>query len=333
MLQTKKPLVSVVIPSYNHSNYICKTIETILSQTVTDIELIIIDDGSADNSARIIENYLRTYPDKTITFISRENRGICRTLNDGLKLSEGKYFCYIGSDDFWHPEKLERQIKALEAAGKNAAASYTDSYIIDSNDKILDRYGRIYAYHSGEIYTDLIWMNFQPPSPTNMFLRTAVLAVGGFNEKHFIEDKDLWVRIAKQYEVVYVDEPLAYYRVHETNTSMVYPEKMFNYLRQVVAEAVERDSSLAVSRFSIETRIMALQAGSYYEFLDLKKARRYSLKTFKRNPFNLMAWRSFIFSLLGKNTITYLRNKRRRQFQKKLNHLNNGKPELTASVS
>ena len=311
MSEHKTPVVSVAIPSYNHSKYVCHTIDSIFAQTFTETELIIIDDGSADDSVEVIKNKLKEYPDRSFKFIDRENRGLCRTLNESLQLSKGEYFCYIGSDDFWYPEKLEKQLKAINSGAENTAASYADSDIIDAEGKIKDRLGRQYQYHGGDIYMDLLHIKFCPPSPTNLFLRNAIVSVGGFNENHLIEDLDLWVRIAQKYNVAYIDEPLAGFRFHGENTSLKYPEKMLEYVGRVLDDAFERDSELENSRRSIEKNLAAWQAGTYFEILDLKKARQYSVKAITKNPSDASVWRTFFLSLLGKKTISYLRKKRR----------------------
>ena len=315
MNSDKNPLISVVIPSYNHSRYIGKTIDSILNQTVTDLELIIIDDGSADDSLAVIQSKLAEFEGKNVRLISRANKGLCYTLNEGLRLAKGKYFAYIGSDDIWDLRKLEKQVEAIESSAKNTMASYTDTFIIDGEGDIIDRYGRQYNYRGGDIYRDLIRMRFQPPSPTNLFLRSAIISVGGFNENQLIEDKDLWVRMSRLYNIVYVDEPLAYYRVHGNNVSIVYPERMYKYYWQILENAAKKDPSLALSKHLISSEITALQAGTYYEILDLSKARHYALKTLLRNPFNRIAWRTLLFSLLGKKIINSLRGKRREQIK------------------
>lgn len=319
MLQ--KPLVSVVIPSYNYSKYIGKTIESVLEQTFEDLELIIIDDGSPDNSVEIIKDKIAQYADRDITFIHRENRGICRTLNEGLHTAKGKYFSYVGSDDFWHPQKLEKQLAAFETANEKLAASYTDSYIIDAGDKIIDRFGRQYDYQSGDIYGDLMWMRYHPASPTNFFIKEALTSIGGFNEKYAIEDKDLWIKIARKYEVIYLSEPLAYYRVHGKNMSTNNPEITYNYYIQVVHDSIENDPALSPFRKSIESRVMALQAAACYESLDLDKARKFALQSLARTPLDKMAWRTLVFSLLGSKIIRSIREKRRNQVRQDFSHV------------
>src|ERR1700733_1523547 len=298
--RSDRPLVSVVIPSYNHAKYIAKTIDSIFAQTIlSQVELIIIDDGSPDDSVKVIEESLKGRAPSNVTFVKRENRGLCRTLNEALLIAKGKYFSYVGSDDLLAAEKLEVQIEACEAAGGNVGASYSDCFVIDSEDNILDTYGRQFPFRGGDIYLDLLAWGFQPTSPTNFFLREALLSVGGFNENHYIEDQDAWVRVAKIYNVIYIPQPLAYFRTHGKNTGSNNPEKMHNYTRQVIAGAVRTDPSLAFKKYFMEAAVTADEAGNYLELLQLSRARKFAVKAIRQNPFNRSVWRTLFISFLG----------------------------------
>ena len=304
-------LVSVVIPSYNHEKYIGKTIDSILGQTVLDLELIIIDDGSRDQSVRLIEAKIRENPTRDVRLISRPNKGICKTLNEGLRLSSGKYFSYCGSDDYWHPEKLEKQISALDSLGGNYLASYTDSFIVDESDNVIGRYSLQSPFIGGDIYRDLAIAEFQPTSPTTLFTRKAILSVGGFNEDHFIEDRDLWLRISRIYDVVYLDEPLAYYRTHGTNTGTSNLVRMRDCTIDALRRACRVDPLLHAIRHQIEAKMDAHAAGNHYNVFEMGMARRLALRSLLANPFERLAWRTLLFSFLGKGIIEYFRNRRK----------------------
>ncbi len=106
------PLVSVVVPCYNHEKYVKETIESIINQTYKNIELIVIDDGSKDNSVQVIQEMADKHG---FTFVHRPNKGLSATLNEGIRLSKGKYFCAIASDDILMLEKIEKQVTFMEA--------------------------------------------------------------------------------------------------------------------------------------------------------------------------------------------------------------------------
>ena len=310
---TQTPLVSVVIPSYNHAPYVEATVASVLAQTYANLELIVIDDGSRDDSVQRLTRLLDERGDARARLIARENRGLCRTLNEGLRLARGHYFAYIGSDDLWAPEKLERQVAALAAADdERIGACYSDSYIIDAEGRRLDRFGRQYRYRGGDIYRDLLLMDYMPPSPTNLFVREKLLEVGGFNEDVRVEDYEAWLRLARRFRVVYLPEVLASFRVHPTNTSSNYPERMLDSNCHGLKLAFEADPSIS---FWLRRHAVARQhagvATVYYNALEMGRARREALKALRLYPLEGRAWRVALGSLLGASLVERLRARRR----------------------
>ncbi|HLL72118.1 MAG TPA: glycosyltransferase [Pyrinomonadaceae bacterium] len=307
------PLVSVIIPSYNHAPYIEATVGSVLGQTYQNLELFVIDDGSKDDSAARISRLLAARNDSRATLIARKNRGLCRTLNEGLQLARGTYFAYLGSDDLWEPEKVEWQVKAIEAArDERVGAAFGDCYVIDSEGQRLDRYGRQYNYRGGDIYRDLLLMDFLPPSPTNFFVREKLLEVGGFNEDVKIEDYEAWLRVARRFHVAYVPEVVASFRVHPTNTSSNYPERMLDANCHALRLAFDADPTLPrwLQRHAI-ARQHAGVATVHYNALDLRRARREAFKSLALYPLEGRAWRVMLGSLLGASVVNRLRERRR----------------------
>ena len=310
-------LVSVVIPSYNHAPYIEATVESVLAQTHQNLELFVIDDGSKDDSTARISRLLGG-PCEVIVqhaaeaLIARENRGLCPTLNEGLRLARGRYFAYLGSDDLWEPEKLERQVAAVEGSDERTGAAFCDCYVIDAEGKRLDRYGRQYDYRGGDIYRDLLLMDFLPPSPTNFFVREKLISIGGFNEDVKIEDYEAWLRVARRFHVAYVPEALASFRVHRTNTSSNYPERMLVANCHALKMAFDADPSLP---FWLRRHAIARQhagvATVHYNALELARARREAFKSLALYPLEGRAWRVLLGSLLGASVVNRLRERRR----------------------
>lgn len=309
MKKMQSPLVSVIIPALNADKFIAETIKSVLGQSMNDIELIVINDGSTDETQKVVEATFAEYSDSRLTLISRENRGMCRSLNEGLALSSGKYFAYVGADDVWDTRKLEIQVEELERTG--LLACYTDCFVINAPGQIVTRLGLQYPYRGGDIYYDLVRARFQPPSPTNLFRRDLVERIGNFNESHIWEDRDFWIRIARDHEVVFVDSPMASYRIHSSNGSLGNLDNMYRYAHQVLDAAIERDPGLAAWRTRLMADIDAFQAASNYEKLDLAKARKFALASLRQNPFGRLAWRTFVLSFLGKAMISKVRSSRR----------------------
>lgn len=214
MIEEKNlPLVSVVVPCYNHEKYVKETIESILNQTYKNIELIVIDDGSKDNSPRIIQALADEYG---FTFIHRSNKGLSATLNEGIKLSKGKYFSPCASDDIYIFDKIEKQVQFMESSPE-----YGMCYgkIIEFNEIGYKRKREIKNFKSGWIFEELLKCSFAIPAITVMIKKDIYNNIGLYDENLYIEDYDMWLRIANKYQIGFLNDYLAYYRRHETNMS------------------------------------------------------------------------------------------------------------------
>ena len=161
------PLVSIVTCSFNNADFILETLDSIKAQTYANIELVIVDDCSTDNSVAIIEEWLKTYPGK-YKFIRHEtNLGGSVPYNVGLKNATGKYYAAVDTDDALMPEKIERQVAILESAGENVAAVYSNAYVIDVKSEPVDglfagRHRQFEVLPTGNIYNELLQGNFIP---------------------------------------------------------------------------------------------------------------------------------------------------------------------------
>jgi glycosyltransferase involved in cell wall biosynthesis len=213
MDKNKMPLVTIVVPCYNHEKYIKDTIESIINQTYKNIELIVIDDGSKDNSAKVIHRLTNKY---NFIFITRLNKGLCATLNEGINLAKGSYFCACASDDKYTLDKIEKQVKFMES-NPNFAMCYGNK--INFNDTGDQNKIKVLNPTSGWIFEDIILNNTIIPALTTMQKINVLKDLDGYDENLFIEDWDMWLRIADKYEIGYLDEYLGYYRTHERNIS------------------------------------------------------------------------------------------------------------------
>lgn len=219
------PLVSVVTCSYNNARYISETLDGIKHQTYGNIELIIVDDCSTDNSVEIITRWLKSY-DKPYKFIRNEtNLGGSKPYNIGLSNMSGKYYSPIDSDDVMLPEKIERQVALLEAAGTDTAAAYSDAFLIGADSQPLEgrfisRYRQFTEVPSGDIYHTLLQGNFIPLG--SLLIKKAALdETGYFDDELVYGDFDLWLRIARKFHILFSDYVSCRYRIRPGSLSQV----------------------------------------------------------------------------------------------------------------
>ncbi len=140
---TDYPLVTIIIPAYNHENYVERSLASAINQTYPNTEIIIIDDGSTDHTADIIRDVIaKIGHHKNISFLRHDNKGLSKTLNDGLRQAKGLYIEILASDDEYLPEKTSRCFEALHRTGREVAAVYCDGYIANANDQIVNRFSK-----------------------------------------------------------------------------------------------------------------------------------------------------------------------------------------------
>jgi alpha-1,3-rhamnosyltransferase len=205
------PLVSVILPSFNHRQFVLESIESVLHQTYPRIQLIVFDDGSTDGSAEFIAGLAKQ---NGFEFIAQANTGLIATLNRAKQLVRGKYVSLTASDDYYHPEKIRRLVSFLEAHPEYAMVHSKIIHVNDQSKEIL----RIdEKCPSGQIFGTLL------RGECHVNGLSALVRADIYSQFHYgqfyIDDWYMWLRIAEQYPVGYVDEYLAYYRRHDNHLS------------------------------------------------------------------------------------------------------------------
>ena len=218
-----KPLLSVVAICYNHERFVVECLDSIRAQTFRDFEFIVVDDASTDGSVERIRQWLRDTGMPCRLVVHDRNRGLCATLNEVLSLVNGKYLAKVATDDTWYPDKLERQLAAMESLPDGVAVLYGDARIVDEGGRIrkesfLEAHGQSKPPPRGRILESLIVRNFIP-SMTTLLKTQALRDVGGYDERLVYEDWDMWLRVAMKYEFEFMDQVVANYR--EVGNSMV----------------------------------------------------------------------------------------------------------------
>ena len=208
MVMELNPLVTIYITNYNYGNYIKEAIESVLNQTFKDIELIIIDDGSTDNSKEIIESYSSF---KNIRIIFQKNKGLNVTNNIAMRLAHGKYLVRLDADDYFSPDAIEKMSHKLESDNKLGLV-FPDYYLIDSMGETIAKKQR----HAFD--TDVSLLDQPAHGACTMIRHSYLEKMGGYNESFSCQDGyDLWIRFTAKYRVANINEPLFFYRQHESN--------------------------------------------------------------------------------------------------------------------
>jgi glycosyltransferase involved in cell wall biosynthesis len=214
------------MPAYNHELYIEEALQSVINQTYKNIEFIILNDGSTDSTAEIIEKFINNNQGKNVQFVNKQNEGVCKTMNMGLAMATGDYVAFLASDDKWIENKLEVQLAFMEN-NKNIGLVCSDAYFTKlnldtnlkwSNYKVgMDRY-----FKKGIQKCNMHEVLLSRPllcAVTVMLRREIFNEVDYFDEQLPGEDTDMWLRVARKYPIGYIDQPLAYYRMHGANIS------------------------------------------------------------------------------------------------------------------
>ena len=230
------PLVTIAIPCYNHAVFVQDSIRSVINQTYKNIELIIIDDGSTDQSVNKIKEMLIECEQRftRFEFRDRPNKGLCNTLNEALEWAQGDYFCVIASDDQMLPEKTSLQISSFKS---DTVGVFGGVNIINNTNQILSSRVREYSETGFE---DILLNKHDLPASSQMFKTDILRQVGGYNPNVKVEDWDLLLRMAKlNKKMVYMPQLLINYRKHDSNISsdntFMYTE-MIKILDQYVDE-------------------------------------------------------------------------------------------------
>jgi glycosyltransferase involved in cell wall biosynthesis len=229
------PLVSIIIASYNHQEYITEAIQSVLDQTFQDFEIVIVDDASTDGTVKEI----RKFNDSRIKlFCSEKNEGQFATVRKGIEISSGKYIAILNSDDAFFPEKLEKQVHFLDENPSFGAVFSYAQLIDDDGNFFFNRnhfYNNVFVQHNRSRYE---WLNFFF-FKGNCFIHPSILIrkechniLGNYKE-HFtqISDYEFWVRLCFKWEIYIIQENLTKFRIrkNEANLSGNKPESIKRY--------------------------------------------------------------------------------------------------------
>lgn len=230
MKDCRNPLVSVIIPAYNHEAYISIAVETACKQTYSPIEVIVIDDGSTDGTRDVLRGLKEEYD---FHYIENENNlGLTKSLNVALKHVQGKYFSILAGDDYWMLDKIATQVLFMEHNSDVAACSGKVSNV-DGNgnlyNKKLNQISTETIYHS---FTDFIEFDFVFPAMVVMVRKDLITQIGGYDERYIMEDLPLWLKLSSLgWKLAVLPNELGFYRLHGNNMHSNNGPMFENHLR------------------------------------------------------------------------------------------------------
>jgi glycosyltransferase involved in cell wall biosynthesis len=236
------PLVSIRIPAYNHEKYIKQCLDSVLEESYTNKELLIMDDGSTDKTVREIEKWIKyNNPDFKVRFFPRIHRGLCSTLNELITLCDGEYLVSLASDDILLPGGIQARVDYLESNSDKSAVIADCNVINQDGTKLFDSgLSDLYSspiknyFSDDSLRNEIIW-NWSVPGPVLMVRKSIYLETGVYNQSLTIEDWDFYLRMCSLNLLGFINYKVSGYRVHDSNTCR--PENSSKHLRELAKVA------------------------------------------------------------------------------------------------
>jgi glycosyltransferase involved in cell wall biosynthesis len=294
------PRVSAIVPCYNGAHFLPDALDSALAQTFADYELLVIDDGSTDNTAEVAGDYSARHPGR-VRYIHQENKGLAVARNTAIAAARGDLLALLDCDDLWMPERLAEGVRVMDACPE-VGLLHADIVCIDADRRPLPPLSRDERFLSGRIFEHIYTRRAHVSCPTVLFRRECVEKVGGFDPELTrlgCEDRDLWLRIARHWPFAYIPRPMAQYRITPGSMSR-------NREKMMKAKMYVLEKHAGASLRGRMLRREAL-AGVYQEMAELStgagepaEARRWWLKTLATCPWRrryaTLALKSFFSS-------------------------------------
>jgi len=305
----KNPTVSVIIPTYNRAHLIERAIQSVLNQTYQDFEIIIVDDGSTDNTEEVIKEFQEK--DKRVRYIKHNtNKGGNTARNTGLKSIKGEYVAFLDSDDEWLPKKIEKQLEVFKnSKDRKLGFVYCGAFFIkeDSKEKITE----ILPKKRGYLFKELLERNcITGGGSSNLIKKEVFEKCGNFDEceelrKGGAQEYEMWIRIAKNYDFDFVNECLIKYTVNLKGTTasskLENKGRAYEYIVNKFFEEYKKYPKILSNKLR--------WIGSFYcRGSNLEVGRKLFLKSIKYNPLNIKSYLYWLISFFGSNFYNRLYN-------------------------
>jgi glycosyltransferase involved in cell wall biosynthesis len=306
------PEVSVIIPAFNASEFIAEAVDSVLAQSFKDFEVLIVNDGSTDHTLDVLRDY-----QSKVTIINQENQGVSTARNNGINIARGKYLVFLDADDIFMPNKLEDQSDFLDMH-PNICAVFSNlcAFTISKNGKKTS-----WPYHVNKTLVKRIGppsknapifmvQNILPPVAA-MVRKACAHKIGGFDtDLSGLADRDFWYRMGCQYELAFIEEKTAHYRIHSQNMSGDKSHMLSDYKKLLcklhTSEHFLTSSNLRKSHYLMHHGLSFL----LYEEIELAKEQlREAVQLFPLNPLTLGIY--FALITLGSRAVNFIHLKRK----------------------
>lgn len=286
--------VSVVLPTFNRANTLGKAIQSVLSQTYENLELIVVDDGSTDNTEEVVKGFA----DSRLRYVCHgENRGAGAARNTGIKIARGEYIACQDDDSEWLPEKLEKQIKAFEKALPNVGVVYSGAYAIDGEMRTYLPHPHL-TQKEGYLHKQFLKGMFIV-QPSVVIRKECFKAVGMYDEKlPSREDWDMWIRLSKYYDFKFIDEPLVntYYSPETSHFDKISAARGLVFLLEKHGEEIKEVGRKLLSLYYVGCGLDLCRNEDSSHFAE---GRSYLWKGIRLSPLNYKYVVLGILSLIG----------------------------------
>ena len=290
------PKVSIIIPTYNRADLLPRTIGSVLNQTFRNFELIVVDDGSTDNTREVVKKFEEK--DLRVKYIWQENSGgPAKPKNTGIKVAKGKFIAFLDDDDEWLPEKLEKQIKLFRNTSNNLAFVGCNILVIEEEKNKIIKRVKMSNYSKGVFFKKLLEGNFIFTSSSVLIKKEVLDKVGFFDTNlKYADDWDLWVRVSEHFSFSFVPEYLLKYYLHQKGITINLNPAKEAEEHQYILKKFQRYYKKYPSIYSIHLRKLASR---YCTSDKMKEGRRTYIKAIRVYPPNLKAYFYLFFSFLG----------------------------------
>ena len=269
-----EPAFSVVIPAYNASGFIARTLESLSAQKFNGFEAVIINDGSTDNTQAVISEFILSHPNLDLRLINQSNAGIAGARNRGIREARGRYVAFLDHDDIWYPQKLNKCFEIF--------STFPETTVVCHNEALRDASGKIVRYFSYGPYVDgmfrrLLYKGSCISTSATVIRRDVFKEVGLFRENEefaTVEDYDLWLRLSKKHKIYFIPDILGEYVINNKNASLDFEKHYNNQICVLKANFREEKEKKILDYFLMLIRIMKVYLIITKGFLRVKKIKK-----------------------------------------------------------